>query len=118
VALIPRYGITGAAIGWAAAITITNLMPLAQVAATKRLHPFGRGTFVSAALCAFSFGVLPWAARDLIGPGAVPSLAAIACGCAVMTAGIWHFRADLHVAAMPGGAQLAALAHRRNNKHG
>jgi O-antigen/teichoic acid export membrane protein len=118
VALIPRYGITGAAIGWAAAITITNLMPLAQVAATKRLHPFGRGTFVSAALCAFSFGVLPWAARDLIGPGAVPSLAAIACGCAVMTAGIWHFRADLHVAAIPGGAQLAALAHRRNNKHG
>jgi O-antigen/teichoic acid export membrane protein len=118
VALIPRYGITGAAIGWAAAITITNLMPLAQVAATKRLHPFGRGTFVSAALCAFSFGVLPVAARDLIGPGAVPSLAAIGCGCAVMTAGIWHFRADLHVAAMPGGAQLAALVQRRNNKHG
>jgi O-antigen/teichoic acid export membrane protein len=116
VALIPRYGITGAAIGWSAAITITNLMPLAQVAAAMRLHPFGRGTFVSAALCAFSFGVLPLAARDLIGPGAVPSLAAIGCGCAVMTAGIWHFRGDLHVAAMPGGAQLAAVVRRRNHK--
>jgi O-antigen/teichoic acid export membrane protein len=116
VALIPRYGITGAAIGWSAAITITNLMPLAQVAATKRLHPFGRGTFISAALCAFSFGVLPWAARDLIGRGVVPSLAAIGCACAVMAAGIWHFRGDLHVAAMPGGAQLAAVVRRRNSK--
>jgi O-antigen/teichoic acid export membrane protein len=113
-ALIPRYGITGAAIGWSAAITITNLMPLAQVAATKRLHPFGRGTFISAALCAFSFGVLPWAARDLIGRGAVPSLAAIGCGGAVMAAGVWHFRGDLHVAAMPGGAQLAAALRRRH----
>jgi O-antigen/teichoic acid export membrane protein len=116
VALIPRYGITGAAIGWSAAIIITNLMPLAQVAATKRLHPFGRGTFISAALCAFSFGILPWAARDLIGRGAVPSLAAIGCGCAVMAAGIWHFRGDLHVTAMPGGAQLAAVVRRRNSK--
>jgi O-antigen/teichoic acid export membrane protein len=115
-ALIPRYGITGAAIGWSAAITITNLMPLAQVAATKRLHPFGRGTFISAALCAFSFGVLPWAARDLIGRGAVPSLAAIGCGGAVMAAGVWHFRGDLHVAAMPGGAQLAAALRRRHRR--
>jgi O-antigen/teichoic acid export membrane protein len=116
VALIPRYGITGAAIGWSAAITVTNLMPLAQVAAVMRLHPFGRGTFVSAALCAFSFGVLPLAARDLIGPGAVPALAAIGCGCAVMAAGIWHFRGDLNVAAMPGGAQLAAAVRRRHKK--
>ena len=116
VALIPRYGITGAAIGWSAAIIVTNLMPLAQVAAVMRLHPFGRGTFVSAALCAFSFGVLPLAARHLIGPGAVPALAAIGCGCAVMAAGIWHFRGDLNVAAMPGGTQLAAAVRRRNKK--
>jgi O-antigen/teichoic acid export membrane protein len=116
VALIPRYGITGAAIGWSAAIIVTNLMPLAQVAAAMRLHPFGRGTFVSAALCAFSFGVLPLAARHLIGPGAVPALAAIGCGCAVMAAGIWHFRGDLNVAAMPGGTQLAAAVRRRNKK--
>jgi O-antigen/teichoic acid export membrane protein len=125
VTLIPRYGITGAAIGWSAAIIITNLMPLAQVAAAMRLHPFGRGTFVSAALCALSFGVLPWAARHLIGAGAVPSLAAIGCGCAVLAAGSWHFRGDLHVAAMPGAAQLAALVrrhdgrrHGRRNDHG
>ena len=48
--LIPRYGITGAAIGWSAAIIITNLIPLAQLAASKRLNPFGRGTFIAIGL--------------------------------------------------------------------
>jgi hypothetical protein len=33
-----------------------------------------------------------------------------------MTAGSWHFRGDLHVAAMPGGARLAAAVRRRDNK--
>jgi len=115
VLLIPRYGIIGAAIGWSAAIILTNLTPLAQVAATLRLHPFGRGTFISAALSALSFGVLPLAARGLSGHGAVPSLTAIACGCAVMAAGMWRFRADLNLAAMPGAAQLTA-ARRRHKK--
>jgi len=113
VLLIPRYGITGAAIGWSAAIVVANLVPLVQLATTVRLHPFGRGTYIAAVLSAFSFGVLPVAARDLIGSGAVPSLAAIACGCAVMAVGLFHFRADLHLAAMPGAAQLAGAARRR-----
>ena len=106
--LIPAYGITGAAIGWSAAIVLTNLMPLAQVAATVRLSPFGRGTLITAALATLSFGVLPLAARGLFGDRVLPSLVAIACGCALMTAGIWRFREELNVAAMPGTRQLAA----------
>ena len=39
VLLIPRYGIIGAAIGWSAAIVLTNLLPLAQVAATVPAAP-------------------------------------------------------------------------------
>ena len=112
VLLIPRYGITGAAIGWAAAIVVANLMPLAQLAATVRLQPFGRGTVIAVVLSTLSFGVLPLAARELVGRGAVPSLAAIACGCALMTVGVWRFRADLHLAAMPGAAQITAAARR------
>jgi O-antigen/teichoic acid export membrane protein len=115
VLLIPRYGITGAAIGWSAAIALTNLMPLAQVAATVRLHPFGRGTFITAALSAFSFAALPFTAREIFGPGAIWSLLAIGCGCAVMAAGMWRFRADLNLAAMPGAAQLTAVVARRRN---
>lgn len=112
VALIPRYGITGAAIGWSAAIVLTNLMPLAQIAASVRLHPFGRGTVITAALCTVSFAVPPLAARALFGSGMMPALAAIGCGCAIMAAGIWRFRTDLNLAAMPGVAQLAARRYR------
>jgi O-antigen/teichoic acid export membrane protein len=118
VLLIPRYGITGAAIGWSAAIVVANLVPLVQLAMTVRLHPFGRGACIAAVLSALSFGALPVAARHLIGSGAVPSLAAIACGCAVMTAGLFRFRADLHLAAMPGAAQLTGAARRRKQAAG
>jgi O-antigen/teichoic acid export membrane protein len=113
VLLIPRYGITGAAIGWAAAIALTNLMPLAQIAAAVRLHPVGRGTVIAVILSAISFGVLPVTARALAGPGAAPSLTAIACGALVMAGGMWHFRRDLNLSVMPGLAQLSAIARRR-----
>jgi O-antigen/teichoic acid export membrane protein len=116
VLLIPRYGITGAAVAWAAAIVVSNLMPLAQLAATVRLHPFGRGSVIAIALCSLSFGVLPVAARELAGRGVVPSAAAIACGCAVMAAGMWRFRAELSLAALPGAMQLMAAVGRRRVK--
>ena len=72
VALIPRYGITGAAIGWSAAIVVTNLMPLAQIAVTERLHPAGRGTVVAAVLSAVAFAALPLTVRALAGTVCFP----------------------------------------------
>jgi hypothetical protein len=33
-----------------------------------------------------------------------------------MAAGIWRFRADLQLAAMPGSAQLAVAVRRRNKR--
>ncbi len=103
VLLIPRYGITGAAIGWSAAIIITNLVPLAQLAASKRLNPFGRGTFIAIGLAVVSFAVIPLAARAAFGRGAAASLSAVAAGCLVQAAGLWRFRASLRLAALPGG---------------
>ncbi len=69
VLLIPQYGITGAAIGWAAAIIVTNLVPLAQLAVSVRLHPFGRGSFIAAGLAVLSFAVIPLAVRAGFGRG-------------------------------------------------
>ena len=109
VLLIPRYGIIGAAIGWSAAIALTNLMPLAQVAATVRLHPFGRGACIATALSAFSFAALPLTVHALFGPGVILSLLAIGCGCAVMAPGMWHFRTDL---------DLTAIRVPRSSQHG
>ena len=100
--LIPRYGILGAAIGWAAAIAITNLTPLAQVAMVVRLHPFGRGTFIACALSATSFAAIPLAVRAVAGDSLVVSAAAVAAGCLLLAAGLWRFRRALALAAMPG----------------
>jgi O-antigen/teichoic acid export membrane protein len=41
--LIPPFGVTGAALAWAASILTNNLAPLAQVWKFMDLHPFGRG---------------------------------------------------------------------------
>jgi O-antigen/teichoic acid export membrane protein len=107
--LIPRYGITGAATGWAVAIIITNLVPLAQLAISKRLNPFGRGTFIAIGLAVVSFAVIPLAARAAFGPGAVASLSAVAAGCLVQAAGMWRFRDSLRLAALPGASRLAKI---------
>jgi len=95
--LIPRYGITGAALGWAAAIGAANLMPLAQVARSVRLHPFGRGTFIAGTLCLASFGAVPLALRFLLGGGAAGVAAGIVAGCALLAAGLWRFRGVLQL---------------------
>jgi O-antigen/teichoic acid export membrane protein len=102
IALIPHYGITGAAIGWAAAIAVSNLVPLSQVAATMRLHPFGRATLIACSLMALSFWVTPIAARAVLGNGAPALAAGAAGGCAVMIVGLWWFRNDLRLSALPG----------------
>jgi O-antigen/teichoic acid export membrane protein len=104
--LIPSYGITGAAIGWAAAITVTNLTPLAQLAVAVRLHPFGRGTLLAVGLAAVSFGVIPLVVRAAFGSGAAASIGAVAAGCCVLAAGLWHFRRSLRLAALPGLPRL------------
>jgi O-antigen/teichoic acid export membrane protein len=107
--LIPRYGITGAAVGWAVAIIITNLVPLAQLAVSKRLNPFGRGTFIAIGLSVVSFAAIPLAFRAAFGPGAVASLSAVGAGCLVQAAGLWRFRDSLRLQALPGAGRLTKL---------
>ncbi|MBO0809200.1 MAG: polysaccharide biosynthesis C-terminal domain-containing protein [Actinobacteria bacterium] len=99
--LIPRYGITGAAVGWAAAIVVTNLLPLAQIAVTERLHPFSRGTVTAVCLSAVAFGGVPAAARGLLGDGAWQIAAAVAAACALQLAGLRVFRGSLQLSALP-----------------
>jgi O-antigen/teichoic acid export membrane protein len=65
--LIPAWGVYGAAVGWAVAIAVNNLVPLAQIALVLRLHPFGRGTLLAGALAVGCFGVPGVLARVLSG---------------------------------------------------
>ena len=109
-ALIPRYGMAGAAIGWAAAIGVTNLVPLAQVAGVVRVHPFGRGTLASCGLAVVCFGAIPLFARMMAGSGIGADVAAVAVGCTLYALGLWRLRADLHLAAMPGLSRFVRAA--------
>lgn len=59
VALIPRFGVIGAAIGWAAAIAVNNLMPLTQLYVSFRLHPYGKESKAAIMSAAATLGVMP-----------------------------------------------------------
>ncbi|HEX6447011.1 MAG TPA: polysaccharide biosynthesis C-terminal domain-containing protein [Streptosporangiales bacterium] len=106
--LIPRFGIDGAAIAWAVAILVTNVVPLAQVWHAYGLHPFDRGMLTACALAAGCFGVLPLVAL-LASGGTLPALLAGAvAGLVAYAAALWRLRRTLHLDLL-----LAALRHRR-----
>lgn len=57
--LIPRMGILGAAIGWACAIALRNLLALAQIHRLLGMWAFSRRTALVAGLSTACFGVVP-----------------------------------------------------------
>lgn len=71
--LIPRLGITGAAIAWSVSILANNLAPLAQVWAFLRLHPFGPAVGRAALAAVTCYGTLGLAVRFTLG-GSIPTL--------------------------------------------
>jgi O-antigen/teichoic acid export membrane protein len=115
-ALIPRYGIAGAAIGWAVAIALTNVVPLIQLAAVFRVHPFGRSTLAAVLLPAFCLGAVPLTILALAGPVPLAAVAGILVGFVLLAVGSWRFREVLHLSELPG---IAALGRRigRPSRH-
>lgn len=106
--LIPVYGILGAAVAWAVAIVVKNLMPLAQIWRTLGLHPFDRASGTAAALAAGWFGLLPLGVTLLTVPGLTTAALTAAVGLAGYPCCLWLFRRTL---------RLDVLAHglRRNS---
>lgn len=97
---IPHWGALGAACGLATAVTVNNLLPLAQLSIALRLHPFGAATRTAMALALASFGLVPWlvdhalSARSLDWlPSDPSSLAARVLG---VLAGVAVYLAGLH----------------------
>lgn len=108
---IPPLGILGAAIGWAVALLVKNLLPLTQIWVTLRLHPFSRAGLTACGLAAASFGVLPLAVRLLAGGGPLPLALAATGGSVCYAAGLWRARYVLRLDAMP---VIGPLIHRRS----
>ena len=98
--LIPQIGIMGAAIGWAAAIVVNNVLPLAQLSGSLGLHPFGRGTLTAMALSATCFGLLPLAAHLLSDGRPAVVVGVVTIGALLWAAGCWHSREALSLSAL------------------
>ncbi|MPZ27106.1 MAG: oligosaccharide flippase family protein [Micromonosporaceae bacterium] len=113
-ALIPRHGAIGAAIGLAAAVAVNNLLPLAQVAYALRVHPFGAGTLAAAGLAAGCFGALPALVTTVAGTGPVALAGSVAAAVIAYAVGAWRLRRPLALTALT----TIVLMRSRNQRGG
>jgi O-antigen/teichoic acid export membrane protein len=108
--LVPSMGVTGAALGWAAAIFVNNLLPLWQVNRHLRMHPVGEGTKAAFLVCLVSFGAVAGACRLVLGDGLLGFVVAGLLGTGTF---LWMARrraGELELAA------LAAVPRRRQRR--
>nr|WP_083934409.1 polysaccharide biosynthesis C-terminal domain-containing protein [Nocardiopsis baichengensis] len=90
--LIPPLGAVGAALAWAAAIGVRNLLPLVQLHRTVGVHPFSLRWAAAAGACLVWFGGVPAVCAAVWGttvPSLAVALAAGGCGWAVT---VWRLR--------------------------
>jgi O-antigen/teichoic acid export membrane protein len=100
--LIPRYGITGAAISWACALVVRNVLPLSQVRATLHMTPWSGGALWVAGSAAFCFGALPLLLRSTAGLGLVEALPGLAVCTITYAALLWAGRRRIALSAFAG----------------
>jgi O-antigen/teichoic acid export membrane protein len=103
--LIPRIGITGAALAWAAAILVEKAAAFYQVRTLLRLSPFGKGYAVVSLAALLCFGVVGLAARLLLGPtpGALALVSVVAS--ALYLPVLWRFRHLLELPVLWGAVR-------------
>jgi O-antigen/teichoic acid export membrane protein len=97
VLLIPHLGVLGAAIAWAVALLVNNVVPLTLIFWSLRIHPYGAATLIAAALAAFCFGALPLLGRAALGDGYAVLVTATALGTILYLCGCWRFRIPLQL---------------------
>jgi O-antigen/teichoic acid export membrane protein len=100
--LIPRMGLLGAALAWAAAVLATNLIPLLQLRVAFGLHPFRPGTILAAGLSlvcvALPAILIRWVGDE--GPDTL-LLSLLAGGCLYLAA-LWRYRRPLRLDVLIG----------------
>jgi O-antigen/teichoic acid export membrane protein len=95
--LIPRLGISGAAIAWAASLVFVNVAALLEMQFLLRIRPFGSGYWIAGGLSLACFGLAPLAIRAF-GPLTFPVFFGV-LGVAALTYALmlWGFRRTLHL---------------------
>lgn len=100
VVLIPPFGITGAAVAWAATILVWNVAALLEVRLFLKLRPLGSGFPIVALVSAGCYGALGLAVRAGLGPTLPAFLLFAALSTALYGVLMWRFREALHVSVL------------------
>lgn len=100
--LIPRYGILGAAISWAAAIFVVNLLALLQVRRTMHMVPAGKATSWAAGSAVLTFGLGPLLARQLWGTGPAVMIPTLGVCAGLYAGALWRGRDVLALSSFEG----------------
>lgn len=108
--LIPYWGIEGAAIAWATAIVLANLLPLYQIHRGLGLSPFSRASGLVAGMAIATLCLFPALGWFFGSEVTVVVLAAV--GLIAYACGIWKLRRTLELEALVGSVQ-ARLRRRR-----
>lgn len=98
--LLPRIGIVGAAIAWAASIAVDNVAAVVEVWWMLGLAPFGGGYGLVVAATAGCFGITGLAARAFLGETLPALAAATAVGLMAYVAIAYAARARLQLAGL------------------
>lgn len=106
VALIPTFGITGAAIAWAVSVLFQNLLPTWQIYRAFDLHPISAGAVAASCAALLVYGLGGGLVAAVWGPSALGA-AVVAIGLtAIYLALLWHFRELLAVGSLRESVRL------------
>jgi O-antigen/teichoic acid export membrane protein len=93
--LLPRIGIAGAAIAWAASIAVDNIASAIEVWVTLGIGSFGPGYWPMAFVTAACFGTVGLVVRGLMGATLLALVVASAVGVTVFVGALYATRARL-----------------------
>ncbi len=95
--LVPRFGITGAAVAWALTIVLDSVLAFSQVRWGMRIGGSLRGLILAGLVALGCFGVLPVAVRLVAGSSLVAMSVAIALSLVLYLPMVWVRRDTLGV---------------------
>src|SRR4029450_11585052 len=97
VALIPAFGITGAAISWSASVLVQNVLPTWQIFRALHLHPLSAGAVAAGSSALLVYGLGGGLIAMMWAPSAL-GFVLVALTLSVIYVGLlWHFRQLLAV---------------------
>jgi O-antigen/teichoic acid export membrane protein len=109
--LLPRIGLVGAAVAWAASILLDNIAAVVEVWFLFKLSPFGRSYWLTAAIASGTFAVIGLVTKVSLGATRSSALLAAVVGMAVEAALVYRLRDRLQLADLVGDVRGRFLSN-------